>query len=101
MGNLNELVALNNHLKAVRLQYKLGKQKFHEYMKKVFEPGTGTIKNTSENITKILTETSEENNKALENLSNKLLEIMKNRGLIESYLLSPLSKITNLENTSQ
>ena len=46
-------------------------------------------------------ETSFENNKALENLNDKFLEIMTNRGIITSYLLFPLSKITNPEHTSQ
>ena len=41
------------------------------------------------------------NNQAIENLNNKLLEIMNGRGILASYLMSPLSKITNLENTSQ
>ena len=37
----------------------------------------------------------------LENLNNKLLEIMNDRGTLASYLLSPLSKITNLEKSAQ
>ena len=41
------------------------------------------------------------NNEALNNLNNKLLEIMNDRAIIESYLLSPLSKITNPENSTQ
>ena len=41
------------------------------------------------------------NNKALENLNTKLLEIMNDRGPTASYLLNPLSKITNLENSTQ
>ena len=45
--------------------------------------------------------TSKKNNKALENLNEKLLQIMNNRGKVASDLLSPLSKITNPENTSQ
>ena len=49
----------------------------------------------------MLTKTSIENNKALENLNNKLLEIMKDRGILATYLMSPFSKITNPENTSQ
>ena len=44
---------------------------------------------------------SKENNKALESLNNKLLEIMKERFVIAPYLLFPLSKISHLENTSQ
>ena len=70
-------------------------------IKKVFEPGTDTIKNTSEKITKNLTESSFKNNRALENLNNKPLEIMKDRGLLATYLMSPLSKRTNPEISSQ
>ena len=40
LENLNELVSLQDQVKTVRLQDKLGKQNFHEYMKKVFEPIT-------------------------------------------------------------
>ena len=42
--------------------------------------------------------TSKDTNKALENLNDKLLEILKVRGKIAPYLLSPLSKIINPEN---
>ena len=70
-------------------------------MKKVFEPVTKSIENTSQNITKTIAETSLKNNQAIENLDNKLLEIMNDRGILASYLMSPLSKITNPENTSQ
>ena len=34
-------------------------------------------------------------------MNDNLLEIMKDRGLLASYLLSPLSKITDPENTIQ
>ena len=40
LENLEELVSLENQVKIVKLQDKLGKQKFHEDMKKVFEPVT-------------------------------------------------------------
>ena len=70
-------------------------------MKKVFDPVTDTIKKTSEVLTKTLTQTSKENDKALESLNNKLLEIMNDRGILTSYLLSPPSKITYPEITSQ
>ena len=46
-------------------------------------------------------EISTNNKKALENLNNKLLEIMNDTGILASHLLSSLSKITNLENSSQ
>ena len=101
LENSNELVSLENQVQAVRLQCKLGKQNFHEDMKKVFESVTKSIKDVSEEVTKTITETSNNNNKALENLNNKLSEIMNDRGILARYLMSPLSKITNPENNTQ
>ena len=101
LESLNELVSLQDQVKTVRLQDKLGKQNFHEDMKKVFEPVTKSLENTSQGITRTITETSVKNNQAIENLDNKLLEIMNDRGIIASYLLSPLAKFFNPENTTQ
>ena len=101
LENLNEVALLQDQVKAVRLQDKLGKQNFQEDMKKAIEPVTKTNKDVSENVTKTKMVTSKENNQALENLNNKLLEIMKDRGILASYLMSPLSKIISPENTSQ
>ena len=101
LENLGELVSLQNQVKAVRLQDKLGKQNFHENMKKVFEPVTKSMEKTSEKLTKAITESSIINNQAIENLNNKLLEIMNDRGILATYLMSPFSIITNPENTSQ
>ena len=101
LETLNELVTLQNQVKVVRLQDKLGKQKFHEDMKKVFEPVTKSLEITSQDITKTITETFINNNQAIENLNDKLLEIMNDRGILSSYLMSLLSKITNPENASQ
>ena len=64
LDKLNEAVSLQNQVKVVRLQDKLGKQNFHEDMTNVFEPLTDTLKKTSENITKTITENSINNNKA-------------------------------------
>ena len=101
LENLNELASLQDQVKVVRLQDKLGKQKFHEDMKKVFEPVTKSLENTSENLTKAITETSIKNNLAIENINNNLFEIMNDRGILATYLMSPLSRITNPENSSQ
>ena len=101
LEKLEELVSLENQVKAVKLQDKLGKKNFHEDMKKVFEPVTKSLEKTSQDITKTITETSINNNKAIANLNNKLLETMNDRGILASYLMSPLSKITNRGNTSQ
>ena len=72
-------------MKTVRLQDDLGKQNFHEDMKRVFEPVTKSIKDISEDVTKTITETSKDNNLALENLNDKLLEIKNDRGIKASY----------------
>ena len=101
LNKLEELASLQDQVKVVRLQDKLGKQNFHEDMKKVFEPVTKSLESTSENLTKAITESSKENNLALENLSNKLLEVMNDRGILATYLMTPLSKITNPKNTTQ
>ena len=101
LENLEELVSLENQVKVVKLQDKLGKQNFHEDMKKVFEPVTKSLENTSENLTKAITETSTKNNLVIENINNNLLEIMNDRGILATYLMSPLSRITNPENSSQ
>ena len=101
LENLNELASLQYQVKAVRLHDKLGKQNFHEDMKKVSEPVTKTIKDVSEDVAKTMMITSKENNQALENLNHKLLEVMNDTGIVASYLMSPLSKITSPENSSQ
>ena len=101
LENLNELVSLQDQVKAVRLQEKLSKQNFHEDIKKVFEPIAKLLENISQDITKTITETSVKNNQAIENLDNKLLEIMNDKGIIASYLSYPLAKIFNPENTAQ
>ena len=98
---LNKLVSLQGQVKAVRLQDKLGEQNYHQKSEKLFEPVTKSIKDASEEVTKTISETSIKNNQALENLNNKLLEIMNDRGILATYLMPPLSKITNPENTSQ
>ena len=72
LENLEELVSLENQVKAVRLQDKLGKQNFHKDMKIVFEPVTKSLEKTSQDITKTITETSIKNNQTIENLNNKL-----------------------------
>ena len=101
LENLNELVWLQDQVKVVKLQDKLGEQNFHENIKKVFEPITKLLENTSENLTKAITDSSIKNNQALENLNEKILEIMNDRGILATYLMSPLSKTSNPENTSQ
>ena len=43
LEKLEELASLQDQIKIVRLQDKLGKQNFHEDMKKIFEPVTKTL----------------------------------------------------------
>ena len=80
LEKFEELVSLENQVKVVRLQNKLGKQNFHEVMKIVIEPVTNSLENSSQDITKTIMETSTISNKALENLNNKLLEILNDSG---------------------
>ena len=61
LEKLNEIVSLENQVKAVRLQDKLGKQNFHEKMKKLFEPVTKSLESVSEGFTKTMTENSIKN----------------------------------------
>ena len=62
---------------------------------------TDVIKSTSENITKTLTEVSINNNKALENLNEKFLELMNDKGLISPYLAFSIANVFKPENKSQ
>ena len=88
LENLNKLVSLINQVDKLRLQDKLGEQYYHQNTKKLLEPLTDTIKNTSQDITKTKTESSTENNEALENLNNKLLEVVIDRGIKISFFTS-------------
>ena len=101
LEKLEELASLQDQVKVVKLQDKLGKPNFHEDMKQVFEPVTKSLENISENLTKAITDSSIKNNQALENLNEKFLELMNDRGILATYLMSPLSRITNPENSSQ
>ena len=101
LQNLNEAISLQNQVKVDRLQDKLGKQNFHEDMKEAFEPLTDTLKKTSENITKTITETFIKNNKSIEKLTEKILELMNDQGLIAPYLASDLVNVFKPENKSQ
>ena len=101
LQNLNEAVSLQSQVKVVRIQDQLGKQNFHEDLKEVFEPITNTLKKTSENETKTITENSINNNKAIENLNEKTLELMSDEGMIAPYLASSLVNLFKPENKSQ
>ena len=88
-------------METLRLQDILGKQNFHENMKELFESLADTINDSSRDITKTTTETSIENNNTLSNLNDKLLEILNVRGILASYLFSPLSINTSKDHTGQ
>ena len=69
--------------------------------KKLCKPMTDEIKKTSEKITKTLTENSNNNNKAIENSNEKILELLNDQGLIAPYLSSSLVNLFTPENKSQ
>ena len=102
LEKLNEAISLQKQVQEVRLQNKLGEQNFHEGMTKVLEPLTDTLKKTSENITKTITENSINNNKAIENLNEKILEMMNDKGMIAPYLTTTsLVEVFKKDNKSQ
>ena len=101
LENIKEAVSLQNEVKVVRLLDKLGKQNFHEDLKEVFEPMTNAIEKTSENITKSITENSINNTKAIENLNEKILELMNDKGMIAPYLTTSLIEVFKKDNKSQ
>ena len=101
LKKLNEAVSLQKQVQEVRLQNKLGDQNYHEDINKFFKPMTDELKNTSEKITRTLTENSINNNKAIENLNEKILELMNDKGLIAPYLVSSLVEVFKRDNKSQ
>ena len=100
LENLNELVSLQNQVREVRLQDKLGKQNFHENIRKIHEPLIDTMKKTSENITKTLTETFTKDNKAISDLNEEVLDLMNDKGMIAPHLASSLVNHFKPENKS-
>ena len=101
LQKLNDALLLQNQVQEVRLQNKLGDQNYHEDINKFFKPMTDELKNTSEKITRTLTENSINNNKAIENLNEKILELMNEQGMIASYLVSSLVEVFKKDNKSQ
>ena len=97
---INKPVSLESQVKAVRLQDKLGQQNYHQNAEKVYKPLTDTIKDTSENLTKTFTETYINNNKAIENLNEKVLELANDKGMIAPYLASSLVNLFTPESKS-
>ena len=88
LEKLEKLASLKNQVAEVRLKGNLGKQAFHENTKKLFEPVTDRHKNTSENLTKTITEIYINNNKAIKNLNEKLLGLKNDKGILFSLLFS-------------
>ena len=62
---------------------------------------TDAIKDTSDNLTKTLTESSINNNKTIENLNERILELMNDKGLIAPYLASSLVYLSRPGTKSQ
>ena len=99
--NDHELVSLENQVKVLRLQDNLGEQKYHHDRNKLLEPMTDAIENTSLDITKTITETSIKNNKVIENMNEKILDLMNNKSMIAHTIASSLVNIFKPENKSQ
>ena len=90
LKDLEELALLKIQVEEVRLQDKLSKQNYQYEAKKLQDPHIDTVKGTSENLTKTLKETYINNNKAIENLNEKVLELKNHKGMRAPYLASSL-----------
>ena len=90
---INEFISLKNQVNEVRLQDRLGDQNFHENMNNVFGPVNKSTEDIFEDVTRSMTQNSTKNNRASEILNNKLLELMNDRGILATYLMSPLKSL--------
>ena len=79
----------------------MGKKTIMKTQKKLFEPLTNYIKNTSEKLSKTITETSINNIKAIEKLNEKTLEVMIDKGMIAPYFAFSSADLFTPENKSQ
>ena len=100
LEKLEEQSLLKYQKEDLRLQDKLGKKIFHERMEILYQLFANSIKNTSRGITKTTRETSINRKKALEQINEKVLELMNNKGMIAPYLTSSLVNLLKPENTS-
>ena len=75
------------------LQDILGKQNFHEDLKKVVGAATKSSKDVFQDVAKLNTETSRENDKVPAKIDNKLLEIINDKRTLASYLLKLLANL--------
>ena len=101
LENLNKFISLQNQIVEVRLQDKLGEQKYHQNTEKIFQLMTDAMKITSENLTKTITETSVNNKKAIEKLNENVLELINDKGMIAPLLVSSLVNLFKPETESQ
>ena len=62
---------------------------------------TDAINDTSDNLTKPITESSINNNKAIETLNERILELMNDKDLIAPYLTSSSVNLFKPENKCQ
>ena len=79
LGKLEELASLENQVKDLQVHDKLGKHKFHEDEKNLYEALTSTINDACRDISKIITESSIKNSPAISDQNEKVLELMKER----------------------
>ena len=85
LQKLNKLVSLESQVKTAKLQDTLGEQNYHQNAEKLYKPLTDTIKDTSEKLTKTITETYIKDNKAIGVFDEKFLELMNDKGMIAPY----------------
>ena len=92
--DLEELADLQSKVKQNRLVEKIGKQCFHLDIKKLLEPITKTVTDTSQKIH----EETKSTRKAMEaldesNVHVKALEFLNKNGVINSSLITPIARL--------
>ena len=70
-------------------------------MKKVFEPGTDTVKDVSKDVTKLMMVLSKENWKTKKNLKEKVSDLNIDKSLKTSCLATPLVNLCKPDTKSQ
>ena len=97
LEKLNELASLKNQVEELGLQDQMGKQNFHDDMKKLVEPNTDIVEDVSTDLKKPLTETSKMGYKPVSNLKENVLKLVMDQGIMASYLLSLLINLVKNE----
>ena len=80
---------------------KPGEENYQQDRKNLFEPMTDAVKNTSHDILEKITVTFFKNNKILEILNGKKIDLLNDKCMIAPFSASSLVKLLKPENKNQ